>query len=136
MMRLGRERLAMPFIFTLIFTASMSAAEPVTYHFVVASLSFLRSEPLEEVLEERRRYYEEHHRPIDFFWVPEPAFMETAELKPVRDKLSGALGAVISTDADFIRWLGVRLTFVERGSFVAPSESIPDPLRSLARVEG
>ncbi|MCF2969639.1 DUF2488 family protein [Synechococcus sp. Nb3U1] len=113
----------------------MSAAEPVTYHFVVASLSFLRSEPLEEVLEERRRYYGEHQRPIDFFWVPEPAFMEAADLRPLRDKLSGALGAVVSTDADFIRWLSVRLTFVEKGSFVAPSESIPDPLRSLASAE-
>ncbi|MEN9225612.1 MAG: DUF2488 family protein [Thermostichus sp. DRC_bins_24] len=113
----------------------MSAAAPVTYHFVVASLSFLRSEPLEEVLEERRRHYAEHQRPIDFFWVPEPAFMETAPLKPLRDKLSGTLGAVVSTDADFIRWLSVRLTFVERGSFVAPSESIPDPLGSLAPAE-
>ncbi len=114
----------------------MSAAEPITYYFLAASLSFLRSEPLEEVLEERRRHYEEHNRPIDFFWVPEPAFLETAALKPVRDKLKGAVGAVVSTDADFIRWLSLRLTFVERGSFVAPSPSIPDPLRSLATAEG
>lgn len=114
----------------------MSAAEPVTYHFVAASLSFLRSEPLEEVLEERRRYYEEHNRPVDFFWVAEPAFLETQALESVRAKLSGVVGAVISTDADFIRWLSLRLTFVEMGTFVAPSESIPDPLRSLAPAEG
>lgn len=114
----------------------MSTAEPVTYHFVAGSLSFLRSEPLEEVLEERRRYYAEHNRPIDFFWVPEPAFLETEALKPIRDKFSGAVGAVISTNADFIRWLRLRLTFVETGTFVAPSSSIPDPLRSLASAEG
>ncbi|MFS8820162.1 MgPME-cyclase complex family protein [Synechococcus sp. W55.2] len=114
----------------------MSAAELATYHFVVASLSFLRSEPLEEVLEERRRYCEEHHHPVDFFWVPQPAFMEAPELKPLRDKLKEPLGAVVSTNADFIRWLSLRLTFVEKGSFVAPSESIPDPLRSLSAAEG
>ncbi|MGQ9837069.1 MAG: MgPME-cyclase complex family protein [Cyanobacteriota bacterium] len=114
----------------------MSAAEPATYHFVAASLSFLRSEPLEEVLEERRRYYEEHNRPIDFFWVPQPAFLETPALESVRAKLNGPVGAVISTDADFIRWLSLRLTFVETGTFVAPSESIPDPLHSLAPAEG
>ncbi len=114
----------------------MSVAEPITYHFVVASLSFLRSEPLEEVLEERRRHYEERRCPVDFFWVPQPAFMEAPQLKPLRDKLSGPLGAVVSTNEDFIRWLKVRLTFVEMGSFVAPSESIPDPLRSLSAAQG
>lgn len=114
----------------------MPAAEPTTYHFIVASLSFLRSEPLQEVLEERRRHYEEHHRSIDFFWVPQPAFMEAPELRPLRHKLKEPLGAVVSTNEDFIRWLAVRLTFVEKGSFVAPSESIPDPLRSLSLAEG
>jgi len=111
----------------------MPAAEPTTYHFIVASLSFLRSEPLEEVLEERRRHYEEHHRSIDFFWVPQPAFMEAPELRPLRHKLKESLGAVVSTNEDFIRWLAVRLTFVEKGSFVAPSESIPEKKRHIKR---
>ncbi len=114
----------------------MLAAEPTTYHFIVANLDFLRSEPLEEVLEERRRHYAEQQRPIDFYWVPQPAFIAAPEFKPLREKLKEPLGAVISTNEDFIRWLAVRLMFVEKGSFVAPSESIPDPLRSLSLAEG
>ncbi len=113
----------------------MPATEPTTYHFIVGTLDFLRSEPLEEVLEERRRHYAEQHRPIDFHWVPQPAFMEAPELKPLRNKLKEPLGAVVSTNENFIRWLAVRLGFVEKGSFVAPSESIPDPLRSLSLSE-
>jgi hypothetical protein len=41
----------------------MPATEPTTYHFIVGSLDFLRSEPLEEVLEERRRHYAEQASP-------------------------------------------------------------------------
>jgi len=35
---------------------------------------------------------------------------------------------VVSTDPKFINFLKLRLEFVAKGSFVAPSASIPDPL--------
>ncbi|GAB4218394.1 MAG: DUF2488 family protein [Synechococcales cyanobacterium] len=105
--------------------------DPQTYHFVVASQAFLESEPLDEVLEERVRYYHEHNRPIDFFYVTQPAFLNAPEWQSLAAKTGSPAAAVISTDAQFIRWLIIRLTFVETGSFVAPSPTIPDPLASL-----
>jgi len=40
--------------------------------------------------------------------------------------------AVISTDEKFITFLKLRLEFVARGTFEAPSAAISDPLASLA----
>jgi hypothetical protein len=42
--------------------------------------------------------------------------------------------AIISTNPQFITWLKLRLEFVETGEFQAPSDTIPDPLASLASV--
>jgi hypothetical protein len=39
--------------------------------------------------------------------------------------------AVISTDETFITFLKLRLEFVARGHFDAPSDAIADPLASL-----
>ena len=39
--------------------------------------------------------------------------------------------AVVSTDASFIAFMKLRLEFVLRGQFEAPSAAIPDPLASL-----
>lgn len=102
-----------------------------TYYFVAASQSFLESEPLAEVLEERTRYYQEHAKPIDFHYLLQPAFLEAPELGEVNQRLNQPTAAVISTDPTFIRWLKLRLAFVEMGEFAAPSESIMDPLQSL-----
>lgn len=102
-----------------------------TYYFVAASQSFIESEPLQEVLEERTRHYQEKDQPIDFFYVPQPAFLEAPELAEIAAQIQKPAIAVVSTNPTFIRWLKVRLTLVETGEFTAPSETIPDPLRSL-----
>lgn len=107
-------------------------AEGQTYHFLAASQAFLESEPLQEVLEERQRYYQEQDKPIDFHYVLQPAFLELPELAPIRHRIDLPAAAVVSTDVDFIRWLQLRLTLVEMGSFIAPTEHLPDPLRSQA----
>jgi hypothetical protein len=39
---------------------------------------------------------------------------------------------VVSTDAKFIEFMKLRLEFVAKGSFEAPSASIPDALASAA----
>jgi hypothetical protein len=39
--------------------------------------------------------------------------------------------AVVSTDPTFITFMKLRLEFVRRGEFEAPSATIPDPLASL-----
>lgn len=102
-----------------------------TYHFIAASASFLtEEEPLEEVLRERTRHYQEAGRPIDFWLVREPAFLEAPELAAVAAAVPRPAAAVISSDAGFITFMKLRLEFVVRGRFEAPSAAIPDPLAS------
>ena len=103
------------------------------YHFVAASERFLTvEEPLEEVLRERRRNYEENSKAIDFWLVRQPAFLETDELSAINSQLPKPAAAVMSTDPTFITFLKLRLEYVLEGSFEAPSAAIPDALASTA----
>ena len=109
-------------------------SEPTTtvYHFVAASEPFLTvEEPLEEVLRERVRNYQEQGKTIDFWLVTRPAFLEAPELARVAAKVPRPAAVVVSTDAKFITFLKLRLEFVATGQFSAPSASISDPLASL-----
>jgi hypothetical protein len=102
------------------------------YHFVAASEAFLcEEEPLEEVLRERVRHYGEQGKEIDFWLVRRPAFLEAPELGSVASSVPRPAAAVVSTDETFITFLKLRLEFVARGQFEAPTASIPDPLASL-----
>jgi hypothetical protein len=104
-----------------------------TYHFIAASEAFLtQEEPLEEVLRERTRHYQEAGKTIDFWLVRRPAFLESAELAQVSGAVPRPAAAVVSTDDTFITFMKLRLEFVLRGRFEAPSAAIPDPLASLA----
>ena len=104
-----------------------------TYHYVAASERFLTAEePLEEVLRERVRNYEEQGKAIDFWLVKRPAFLEAPELAAVAGSVPRPAAAVVSTDEKFITFLKLRLEFVATGSFEAPSASIPDALASAA----
>jgi hypothetical protein len=109
-------------------------SEPTTtaYHFVAASERFLTvEEPLEEVLRERVRNYQEQDKTIDFWLVARPAFLEAPEVASVAARVPRPAAAVVSTDAKFITFLKLRLEFVATGQFSAPSASISDPLASL-----
>lgn len=104
-----------------------------TYHFIAASEAFLtEEEPLEEVLRERVRHYDETNKPIDFWLVRQPAFLETSELAAMARQVPRPAAAVVSTDPTFITFMKLRLEFVAQGQFDAPSSSIADPLASLA----
>ena len=103
------------------------------YHFVAASEAFLcEEEPLEEVLRERVRHYGEQGKEIDFWLVRRPAFLDAQELADSASSVPRPAAAVVSTDATFITFLKLRLEFVVRGQFEAPSASIPDALASQA----
>ena len=103
------------------------------YHFVAASEAFLtKEEPLEEVLRERVRNYGETGKPIDFWLVARPTFLQAPELAPIAARVPQPAAAVVSTDEKFITFLKLRLEFVLKGSFEAPSASISDPLASAA----
>jgi hypothetical protein len=106
-----------------------------TYYYALASKAFLiDEEPIEEVLKERVRYYQEQEREIDFWLVQQPAFLEAPELAAVKAKCPQPAAAIISTNQSFITWLKLRLEYVAVGEFQAPSESIPEPIASLAAV--
>ncbi|EKQ70868.1 Protein of unknown function (DUF2488) [Leptolyngbyaceae cyanobacterium JSC-12] len=103
-----------------------------TYYYVLASQQFLSEEPLDEVLKERTRYYQEQEKEIDFWLVHQPAFLETPEFASVKAICPQPATAIISTNPQFITWLKLRLEFVLTGEFQAPSATIPQPLASLA----
>jgi hypothetical protein len=104
-----------------------------TYHFIAASEAFLTvEEPLEEVLRERVRNYGEAGKAIDFWLVRRPRFLEAPELAAVAGSVPRPAAAVVSTDEKFITFLKLRLEFVARGQFEAPSATIPDALATAA----
>ncbi|MDS3860443.1 DUF2488 family protein [Thermosynechococcaceae cyanobacterium BACA0444] len=105
-----------------------------TYYYVLASRKFLiEEEPLEEVLKERRRHYQETGKEIDFWLVSEPAFLTAPELSPQRNQCPQPAAAIISTNPQFIQWLKLRLEFVITGEFQAPSATIPDPIATASQ---
>ena len=106
-----------------------------TYYYLLASQKFLlEEEPLDEVLRERTRHYQEQEKAIDFWVVKQPAFLETPEFAGARAKCPQPAAAIVSTNPQFITWLKLRLEYVITGEFQAPSDTIPQPLASLAPV--
>jgi hypothetical protein len=106
-----------------------------TYYYLIASQKFLtEEEPLEEVLRERIRHYQEQEKEIDFWLVKQPAFLEAPELAEVKAKCPQPAAAIVSTNPQFITWLKLRLEFVLTGQFEAPSDTIPQPLASLVAI--
>lgn len=106
-----------------------------TYYFVLASQKFLfEEEPIEEVLKERTRYYQEQEKEIDFWAVKQPAFLEAPEMAEFKARCPQPAAAIISTNSQFITWLKLRLEYVATGEFQAPSDTIPQPLASLTGV--
>lgn len=106
-----------------------------TYHYVLASQTFLlEEEPIDEVIRERTRNYQEREKEIDFWVVKQPAFLEAPEMNAIKNQCPQPAVAIISTDPQFITWLKLRLEYVIVGEFQGPSDTIPEPLASLASV--
>lgn len=106
-----------------------------TYYYVLASQRFLlEEEPLEEVLRERTRDYQDKKKEIDFWLIKQPAFLESPEFAEIKAECPQPSVAIISTNSQFITWLKLRLEYVITGEFQAPSATILDPLASLASV--
>lgn len=106
-----------------------------TYYYILASQRFLlEEEPLDEVLKERVRYYQEKGKEIDFWLVKQPAFLEAPDMAEAKAKCPQPAAALISTNEQFITWLKLRLEYVFKGQFEAPSDNIPDALASLETV--
>jgi len=112
--------------------AAIGARIVQRYYYVLASQHFLlEEEPLEEVLEERRIYYQEHDKPIDFWLIKQPAFLEAPEFASIKARCPQPSAAIVTTNSTFATWLQLRLQYALRGEFQAPSDTVPDPLASL-----
>ncbi len=105
------------------------------YYYVLASQHFLiEEEPIHEVFKERTRHYHEQEKEIDFWLVKQPAFLEAPEMRDIKEKCPQPAAAIISTNAQFITWLKLRLEYVITGEFSAPSQAIPNAIASLSSV--
>ncbi len=104
------------------------------YYYLVASEKFLTSdnENLHEVIEEKTRNYAEKGKEIDFWFIKQPAFLEAPEFKEIKAQCPQPSAAVVSLDEQWITFLKLRLEYVITGQFSAPSDTIPEPLASLA----
>ena len=101
-----------------------------TYFFVAASEKFLTvEEPLEEILKERERNYQENKKVIDFWLLKNPSFLKTTQFVDLKSKIPSPPAAVISTDKKFITFLKLRLEFVAVGEFESPNAEITDPFK-------
>jgi len=78
-------------------------------------------EPLDEVLAERVRNYGERNKPLDFWKVPQPRFIDDPQVKAALAACPRPALAVVSTDGQFIRWLRNRLAYVLMGSLESPT---------------
>jgi Protein of unknown function (DUF2488) len=106
-----------------------------TYYYVLASQKFLlEEEPIAEVIKERTRNYHEQEKEIDFWVVQQPAFLDAPDFAQIKQKCPQPAAAIVSTNAQFITWLKLRLEYVVTGEFTAPSATIADPIASLASV--
>ncbi len=100
------------------------------YFFVAASEKFLTvEEPLEEILKERERNYQENKKEIDFWLLKNPSFLKTTQFVDLRAKIPHPPAAVLSTDKKFITFLKLRLEFVAVGEFECPHAEISDPFK-------
>ncbi len=108
----------------------------VNYYFVIGSSKFLlKNEPLEEMLRERAQFLKREKKPITFWLIKSPKFLNSNQLSGIRSKLVEAglsevqLTAIVSLDQSFITWLKLRLQNVGEGSFIT-SDDISSPLAS------
>jgi len=101
-----------------------------TYFFVAASEKFLTvEEPLEEILNERKRNYKENSKEIDFWLLKNPSFLQTVQFSDLISKIPSPPAVVLSTDKKFITFLKLRLEFVAVGEFECPCAEINDPFK-------
>lgn len=106
------------------------------YHFIIASNKFLLlDEPVEEILRERIQHYKKIKKPIDFWLVKSPKFIESVQMVNLTNMLPKNCSAIISTEENFITWLKLRFNNVATGNFIAPTNDIPRPLSSTSSIE-
>lgn len=106
-----------------------------TYYFATASKKFLtEEEPLEEVLRERVSYYKLTNKTIDFWFIEDPEFFNTPQLKKIIGKDSRPFAAVVSTNRTFINWLKLRVGYVAIGELNESDFAFNDRLENIVTI--
>lgn len=99
------------------------------YYFLVTSRDFLfYQEPVEEILRERINHYNALNKEIDFCATTDLEFLNSPDLKFVRQQLIKPSAAIISLNPKFIDWLKLRIQYGIKGSFVSSSIKISNQL--------
>lgn len=97
------------------------------YYCIIASQHFfLNQEPIEEILRERTRYYKNNNKIIDFWFIPDPNFINLIDCNTSLNSINKPFAAIVSLDKQFIQWLKLRLVLVYVGSFKSTSVFIPN----------
>jgi len=97
-----------------------STTEEQRWGYVIANAKFMLDdeEHLAELLRERRRMFTEKEREMNFYIVPEPAWIEALPAD-VKARLGRPAAAVMSTDLTWINFLKLRLDKVYKGEMDA-----------------
>jgi hypothetical protein len=97
-----------------------SESEEQRWGYVIANAKFMLNdeEHMAEMLRERRRMFAEKERPMDFFIVTEPKWIEALP-KDVQSRLGRPAAAIVSTDLSWITFMKLRLDKVHKGEFDA-----------------
>lgn len=86
------------------------------YYFAAASKKFfLEEEPIEEVLRERTNYYNSINKPIDFWLLIDPDFLNIKELNYIQLRIKKPSAVIVSTNPVFINWIKLRVGYVLTG---------------------
>lgn len=94
----------------------------IRYYFLIASQDFLFiQEPVEEILRERIKHYHALKKEIDFGLTTDLEFLNSPDLKIIKQQLIKPSAAIVSLNPKFIDWLKLRIHYAIKGSFVSPS---------------
>jgi hypothetical protein len=100
------------------------------YYFIIGSENFLlKEEPLEEILRERVQNYNKKGKPLNFWIIPNPDFLNNSEFLEIKNKTPKKPVAVISTEKTFITWLKLRINNVAIGHFKKEKYKDISPLK-------
>jgi len=104
--------------------------------FVVANAKFLldEEEHLAEVLRERRRYFQEKEKDMDFFIVPEPKWLDE-KFPDVAKRTKRPAAAIVSTDLVWITFVKLRVDRCYKGEMDCSKEDILKSAGSVGEFE-
>lgn len=103
-------------------TESATAQDTTTYYYIVANAQFMlyEEEHAMEVVREKRRFMKEKNMPRDFWFVPNPEFLDS---QPEVDKrVKKPCCALVSTDEGWTTFMKLRYDKVIMGSFVGSTD--------------